>query len=122
MMNKYKGMQAKMEGVKIQMANITSTQTLVDTMRGMSAMMSKSAEGVNINNIQQVMTEFTMSMEKQQVMGEMVEDAAAMDEMDVEDEDADALIDQLGSGGGQGGQALTNPEVDLDAQLGNLKI
>lgn len=64
MINKYKGLEAKLEGVKIQIANISTTQTLVDTMKNMAAMLGKSSNAVDINNIQRVITDFNVSLEK----------------------------------------------------------
>merc|ERR1712097_28732 len=51
MMNKYKGLEAKMEGVKVSLANVTTTATLAETMQGMNKIMTKTGEAIDINNI-----------------------------------------------------------------------
>lgn len=105
MLKKYKGLEAKLEGVKIQIANIQTTDTLVSTMKNMAGMLNQSANSIDINNIQHVITDFNMQMEKNAVMGELLEDAVDMGDEDIDDDDADALIDQV-AGGGEGGQKL----------------
>lgn len=104
MINKYKHLEAKLEGVKIQIANISTTQTLVDTMKNMAGMLGKSSNAVDVNNIQKTITEFNVSLEKQQAMSELVEDAMDMDDEGVDDVDADNLIDDISGGMGGGGK------------------
>lgn len=122
MINKYKGMAAKMEGVKIQIAGISTTQTLVETMSKMAHIMGKTSESVNINNIQGTITQFNMALEKQTAMGELVEDAMDMDEDDIDDADADALIDDIEGGiGGGGKKEVIGKEDTLTDELAGLR-
>ena len=124
MIKKYKGLEAKMEGVKIQLANIATTQTLVDTMKGVAGILSKTSNQVNVNNIQQVITDFNMQMDKQTAMGEMMEDAMDMGDDDIDDTDADKLIDDIESGIGGGGkkQVVAVEEMDdFSKDLADLK-
>merc|ERR1712183_124428 len=44
MINKYKGLEAKMEGVKVGLANITTTAQLTETMQSMNKIMSKTSD------------------------------------------------------------------------------
>ena len=111
MIKKYKGLEAKMEGVKIQLANVATTQTLVDTMKGVAGILSKTSQGVDMNNIQHVIHDFNMQMDKQQAMGEMMEDAMDMGEDEIDDADADKLIDDIESAGG-GGKKQTEEVID----------
>lgn len=114
MVKKYKGLEAKMEGVKIQLANIATTQTLVDTMKGVAGILSKTSNQVNVNNIQTVITDFNMQMDKQQAMGDMMEDAMDMGEDDIDDTDADKLIDDIENGVGGGGKKQVAVAEDMD--------
>lgn len=114
MVKKYKGLEAKMEGVKIQLANVATTQTLVDTMRGVAGMLNKTSNSVNVNNIQHVINDFNVQMDKQQAMGDMMEDAMDMGDEDVDDADADRLIDDIESGIGGGGKKQALPEEQMD--------
>lgn len=124
MIKKYKGLEAKLEGVKIQIANISTTQTLVGTMQKMATMLGKSSNAIDINTIQKTITDFNVGLEKQSAMSELVEDAMDMDEEAVDDADADGLIDQIegGMGGGGGGKLQQTDANDLDNQLAGLKM
>ncbi len=112
-----------MEGVKIQLANIATTQTLVETMKGVAGMLNKTSAAVNVNNIQNVIQDFNMQMEKQGVMGEMMEDAMDIGEDEIDDADADRLIDDIESGIGGGGkkQVVAEMEDDFSKDLAELK-
>jgi len=123
MIERYKGLEAKIEGVKISLANVTTSQSLVETMQKMGQIMNKTSSGVNINNIQQTITQFNMAYEKQEIMGEMVGDAMDMDGEEVDDTDADALIDDI-TGGGKGGkqQIQEQQQDDFSDQLAGLKM
>lgn len=116
MSKKYKGLEAKMEGVKIQLANIATTQTLVQTMKGVAGMLNKTSASIDVNNIQQVIQDFNLQMDKQQAMGDMMEDAMDMGEEDIDDADADRLIDDIEQGVGGGGkkQAVATEDMDDD--------
>ena len=96
MMNKYKGLEAKMEGVKVGLANISTTAQLTETMQSMNAIMTKTGESIDINNIQKVVTDFSTATERQNIIGEMIEDATDMDDGDeCDDQAADDLIDGI---------------------------
>lgn len=111
-----------MEGVKIQLANIATTQTLVETMKGVAGMLNKTSAAVNVNNIQNVIQDFNNQMEKQSVMGEMMEDAMDMGEEEIDDADADRLIDDIESGlGGGKKQVVAEMEDDFSKDLAELK-
>merc|ERR1711879_712571 len=79
MVNKYKALEAKIEGVKISLANITTSQALVDTMQSMGKLMKNTAAKIDVNNIQKVIGDFNLQFEKQQIISEMVGDAMDMD-------------------------------------------
>jgi len=122
MITKYKGLEAKIEGVKIQLANIQTTEQLVDTMGKMGDIMGNAANKIDINNIQNVIGNFNTNMEKQNIMGEMIEDAMDMDDDEVnEDCAADELIDSLASKNKQKGTNLNQEEDAFDGQLAGLK-
>lgn len=121
MIKKYKGLEAKMEGVKIQLANVATTQTLVDTMKGVAGILSKTSQGVDMNNIQHVIHDFNMQMDKQQAMGEMMEDAMDMGEDEIDDADADKLIDDIESAGGGGKKQELEAVDDFSKDLEALK-
>ena len=72
---KYDMMEAKMKGVKVQLAQISSTTAMVEVMQKMGQLLNKSNQGININNIQQVIEQFNMGLEQQENMGEMIQDA-----------------------------------------------
>merc|ERR1712170_187635 len=55
MINKYKVLEAKMEGVKISLANISTTAQLTETMQSMNKIMTKAGEKIDINNIQKLL-------------------------------------------------------------------
>ena len=95
MMKKYKGLEAKLEGVKISLANISSTQALVDTMNTMGTILNKTGKMVDVNSVQRTIMEFNTAYEKQNLVSEMVGDAMDVGEDEVHDADADQLIDQL---------------------------
>merc|ERR1711982_203641 len=95
MINKYKGLEAKMEGVKVSLANITTTAQLTETMQSMNNIMSKTSQAIDINNIQKVITDFSTATEKQNITGAVIEDATEMEVMDSDDAAADDLIDTI---------------------------
>lgn len=123
MIKKYQQLAAKLEGVKIQIANISTTQTLVDTMKNMAGMLGQTANAVDVNNIQHVITDFNVNLEKQNVMGEMMEDAMDMGDEEIDDADADALIDNIAGDGPSGGGKVLQQDTtqDIDNQLADLK-
>jgi hypothetical protein len=121
MINKYKGLEAKIEGVKISLANITTSQALVETMKNMGTIMKKTADSIDVNNIQKVITDFNMQLEKNEVVSELVSDAMDQDDDEIEDTDADNLIDQL-AGDQKGANQLMGEQANYDDQLQGLKL
>merc|ERR1712232_1030449 len=122
MINKYKTLEAKMEGTKISLANIQTTAQLTDTMQTMNKIMNRANEAIDVNNIQKTVTQFSMAMEKQNIIGEMIEDATEMDDMDVEDQAADDLIDNIASGNkGKTTTLIGQEEDDFADDLKGLK-
>merc|ERR1712014_500657 len=116
MINKYKGLEAKMEGVKLGLANITTTAQLTETMQSMNKIMSKTSDAIDINNIQKTITDFSTATEKQNIIGEMIEDATEMDDMETDDVAADDLINAIADKNKQPGQ-----DDDFQDQLSDLK-
>ena len=98
MIKKYKGLEAKLEGVKISLANISSTQALVESMNTMGTILNKTGKLVDVNNVQRTIMEFNTAYEKQNLVSEMVGDAMDVGEDEVDDCDADALIDSIAGG------------------------
>merc|ERR1712043_60525 len=98
MIKKYKGLEAKLEGVKISLANISSTQALVESMNTMGTVLNKTGKLVDVNNFQRTIMEFNTAYEKQNLVSEMVGDAMDVGEDEVDDCDADALIDSIAGG------------------------
>ena len=100
---------------------------MVGIMKKMGEFLNKSNEGVNINNIQQVIEQFNMGLEQQENMGEMIQDAMDQDEDEIEDQDVDKYLadvtDKVGGGGNQGGQKqkVTEDNMDFDAMINNLQ-
>merc|ERR1712214_153677 len=85
---------------KISLANISTTQALVETMGKMSDIMGKTANQIDINNIQTVITNFNTQYEKQNIISEMVEDAMDVEDDVGDDTAADELIDNIAAAKG----------------------
>lgn len=83
-------------------------------MRGVAGMLSKTSNSVDVNNIQHVINDFNVQMDKQQAMGDMMEDAMDMGDEDIDDADADRLIDDIEGGLGGGGKKQALPEEAMD--------
>merc|ERR1712170_106208 len=73
----------------------------------------------NMINIQKVVTEFQVASERQNIIGEMIEDATEMDDMEADDTAADDLINSIADKNRKPGEGLK--EDDFEAQLNNLK-
>lgn len=84
---KYDLLEAKMKGVKVQLAQITASTGMVEIMKKMGQLLNKSTQDVNVNNIQQVIEQFNMGLEQQENIGEMISDAMDQDEDEIEDDD-----------------------------------
>lgn len=105
------------------LANISTTATLVDTMKGMATMLNKTSSAVDVNNIQNVIMQFNTEMEKQSAVSDLIDDAMEMDEDEIDDQDVDQLLDDM-EGGASGGKKLTNEEEkmdDFDKDLADLR-
>merc|ERR550514_295534 len=120
MINKYKGLEAKMEGVKVSLANITTTAQLTETMQSMNKIMSKTSDAIDVNNIQKTITDFSTATEKQNIIGEMIEDATEMDDMETDDAAADDLIDSIADKNKKPGEQMGQDDTFQD-QLADLK-
>merc|ERR1711957_1147904 len=124
MITKYKGLEAKIEGVKIGLANIQTTQALVETMQQMSGIMGKTNAAIDVNNIQKTITKFNTEYGKQNIVGEMVGDAMDMGDDDMDDDTAaDELIDNIAGDKMKGGHKIQQDEAtdNFDADLNGLK-
>ena len=64
---------------------MTTTEAMVNIMQGMGKILGKTTEGINMNNIQNVIEDFNYKMEEQQGMNEMLEDAFDQDEEVIDD-------------------------------------
>merc|ERR1712224_865339 len=94
--NKYKGIEAKWESVKINLANVSTTAQMCDTMQQMNGIMGKTGDLINPNSIAKTVEEFARAQEKQNIMGEMIGDAMDADgDGDCDDIAADELIDNI---------------------------
>ena len=127
-LQKYDMLEAKMKGVKIQLAQVSTTEAMVGIMKNMGTLLGKATDSVNMNNIQQTVEEFQMNMEKNENMNEMMSDAFEADEDVIEDADVDEYIDRIEDrvgGGGKGGGGMKNKnkekDTDFDAMINNLK-
>ena len=90
-------------------------------MKNMGNIMKKTADSIDVNNIQKVITDFNMQLEKNEVVSELVSDAMDQDDDEIEDTDADNLIDQL-AGEQKGPNQLMGDQANYDDQLQGLKL
>lgn len=90
-------------------------------MKNMGSIMKKTADSIDVNNIQKVITDFNMQLEKNEVVSELVSDAMDQDDDEIEDTDADNLIDQL-AGDQKGANQLMGEQTNYDDQLQGLKL
>lgn len=65
---------------------MSTTQAMVEIMKGMGQIMGKATEAINVNNIQHVVEDFNMKMEEQEGVNEMLNDVMDQDEDEVDDE------------------------------------
>ena len=109
---KYDMMEAKMKGVKIQVAQVSTTEAMVGIMKGMGDILGQATAQVNMGNIQAVIQDFNYKMEQQEGINEMLEDAFDADEDEIEDDAVDDLLDnvtnKVNGGGGGGGMKVGN--------------
>ena len=127
-LQKYDMLEAKMKGVKIQLAQVSTTEAMVGIMKNMGALLGKATDSVNMNNIQTVVEDFQMNMEKNENMNEMMSDAFEADEDEIEDHAVDEYIDRIedrvGGGGGGGGMKNKNnvdKNENFDDMINKLK-
>ena len=115
-LTKYEMMEAKMKGVKIQLAQVSTTTAMVDIMKGMGDLLGKATNNVDMNNINQVIQDFNYKMEQQEMMQEMMDDAMEDEDMDDEDEQVEDLLDGLEKkiNGGKGGTKDTVEQTNTD--------
>ena len=115
-LTKYEMMEAKMKGVKIQLAQVSTTTAMVGIMKGMGDLLGKATNNVDMNNINQVIQDFNYKMEQQEMMQEMMDDAMEDEDMDDEDEQVEDLLDNLENriNGGKGGATNKVEETNTD--------
>ena len=124
---KYDILEAKIKGVKVQLAQVATTEAMVNIMKNMGQLLGKATDQINMGNIQNVIEDFTMNMEKNENMNEMMSDAFEADEEEIDDIEVDKYIDRIEDkigGGGQGGgqkQKVQDKDTDFDALIGDLK-
>ena len=113
---------------------------MVDAMKGVTKVMTKVNQNMDVSNIRECLTEFAKQSEKMEMQGEMISDAIDMGMDNADDEQAADQIynqvceeiginigeDQIGAGAGQianpGGAQANNANVDdLQARLNQLK-
>ena len=70
----------------IRLATVSTTEAMVNVMKGMGQMMGKATDAININNVQKVVEDFNMKMEEQEGVNEMLDDAMDQEENQVDDE------------------------------------
>ena len=111
---KYDMMEAKMKGVKLQVAQVSTTEAMVGIMKGMGDILGKATAQVDMGNIQNVIQDFNYKMEQQEGINEMLDDAFDADEDEIEDDAVDDLLDnvtnKINGGKGGGGMKNTNQE------------
>ena len=126
---KYSALEGQMKALRIQLASASTTQAMVGIMQQMGKIMGKTTNGLNVNNVQRIIEEFTIQQEKQESLNEMMEDAMDMDFEGNEDEEVEKLINETatGNGTGSGGkqqfkqqQAIPEDE-SLDTLIKDLK-
>ena len=70
----------------IRLATVSTTEAMVNIMKGMGQIMGKATDAINVNNVQNVIEDFNMKMEEQEGVNEMLSDAMDGDEDVVNDE------------------------------------
>ena len=126
---KYDMMEAKMKGVKLQVAQVSTTEAMVGIMKGMGDILGKATAQVDMGNIQNVIQDFNYKMEQQEGINEMLDDAFDADEDEIEDDAVDDLLDnvtnKINGGKGGGGMKNTNQEEtntdDFSKMIDDLK-
>ena len=122
---KYDNMEAKMKSVKIQIQQVSTTEAMIDVMKGMAGILGQSNAQINMGNINNVIQDFQMKMEQQEGLQEMMEDAFEDDD-EIEDDAVDDLLDQVenkmgGGGGGQKNKVSETQSDDFSAMIDDLK-
>ena len=127
-MQKFDLLEARMKAMKLQVAQVSTTEAMVSIMKGMGEIVGRTSENLNVNNIQAVIENFNMKMEESAGMQEVIDDAMADDEVDTNDADVDKYIDtvadKMGGGKGDGGMKVTDAakvEGSFDNMLNDLK-
>lgn len=65
---------------------MSTTQAMVEVMKGMGQIMGKATDAINVNNVQNVVEDFNLKMEEQEGVNEMLGDVMDQDENEVDDE------------------------------------
>ena len=65
---------------------MSTTEAMVQIMKGMGQIMGKATDAINVNNIQNVVEDFNMKMEQQEGVNEMLNDVMDQDEDTVDDD------------------------------------
>jgi charged multivesicular body protein 2A len=126
-MNKYDLLEAKMKGVKIQLASVSTTEAMVSIMKGMGQILGKATDSINVNNVQNVIEDFNMKLEEQANVNEMLDEAFETEDEVADDQQIDQYIDQVANkvgGKGNGGTKLKNTEEnteDITQMIADLK-
>lgn len=113
-LQKYDVLEAKMKGMKMQIAQVSTTEAMVSVMKNMGDIIGKTTDGLNVNNIQAVIENFNVKMEEHANMAELIDDAMADDGTEIEDADVDKYIDKVTDdlgGKGPGGQKVKVEEA-----------
>ncbi len=94
---------------------------MIGVMSKMNKRMDLMNKNVNIGNINKVVENFAMNLEKQDMMGEMISDAMDDDEELVEDQEVNQYLDRVEDRLGLKENKDLNQDKDLDDMIGNLK-
>ena len=64
---------------------MSTTEAMVNIMKGMGQILGRATDAVNVNNVQYVIEDFNMKMEEQQGVNEMLSDAFDSDDVETDD-------------------------------------
>eukprot|EP00825_Cyclidium_porcatum_P009611 TRINITY_DN1490_c0_g1_i5.p1 TRINITY_DN1490_c0_g1~~TRINITY_DN1490_c0_g1_i5.p1 ORF type:complete len:225 (+),score=61.06 TRINITY_DN1490_c0_g1_i5:257-931(+) len=114
---KYQRLDAQLGNMIFQLQATGATTTLVDVMKSMNQILGKVSNNIDINNIQNVIEQFTQQVDQHEALGEQISDMLNMNETEIEDAEVDKQIAQVeislqGGGNNQGGMVMNNPTVN----------
>lgn len=69
----------------MRLAGVSTTEAMVNIMKGMGQILGRATDAVNVNNVQYVIEDFNMKMEEQQGVNEMLSDAFDSDDVETDD-------------------------------------